>query len=245
MNRMTVVAVLVLGSLSARGDGLSDLRAALGSFGARDEVRTAVTIETHSQSGDDDSPDAGKATFEADHGPQGLRVTYSNDVIARAQQEARAKQTDPEKQTPTRTAIGGVDGTELMDSLDAGSALTRRLANATLVKDQRVTVAGRPVRQLTFKLQPRLSRADAKRVKSLEATLVVNVDAQNVPLSAEVRTKLKAKFLLMSFETEQQESLTFARAGDRLVALRRHQQSSGSGMGQKFQNRTTTTLALK
>jgi hypothetical protein len=245
LNKLVAVAVLVAGSVRVQADGLGDLRSVLASLPARVDVRAAVTIETHSQAGDDDAPDAGKATIEAEHGAQGLRVTYANEVIAVAQQEARAQQNDPEKQTPTRTAISSVDGTELMDSLDAGAALTRRLANAKLVKDARVTASGRNVRQLTLRLEPKLSRSDAKRVKSLESTLVVNLDERNVPLSADVRTKVKARFLLMSFESEQVESLTLARAGDRLVALRRHQQSTGSGMGQKFSNRTTTTLTLR
>jgi hypothetical protein len=213
---------------------------------AREPVRVAFSLETHSRGGDgDDKPSAGKTTFEAEHGADGLRLLYAPDVISRAQQEARVNGSDPEKPTPTRNAMRQIDPEDLIESLDAAAALQRRLDRATLLKDQRITLGGRPVRQLTMSLKPALSKADAKRIKQFDLTLVVNLDADGIPLSAELRQHIKAKFLLMSFQQDQQESWVFGRTGDRLVAVRHHEKASGSGMGQKFESSKVLTLAVR
>lgn len=230
---------------NARADALGDLRASLAKLPAHDAISATIAIETNSRGGSDDPPEIGKATVAAEHGPQGLRVTYAPELIARSQQEAREGEADPERQAPTRTGIARIDATELLESLDSASALARLLESATLVKDQRVNAGGRVLRQVTMNIKPKLSKSDAKRVKSLEVTLVVNLDDNAVPVSAEMRRKLKAKFLLMTFENETHRAWTFARAGDRLVALRHVEKSSGSGMGQKFENTQTLTVTVK
>jgi hypothetical protein len=129
--------------------------------------------------------------------------------------------------------------------LDGASELARRLTNATLQKDQRVAVAGRPARQLTFAVKPNLSKADAKHIKSAEMTLVVTTDAENVPMSADLRGSIKAKFLLMTFEQKFHRTWSYARAGDRLVAVQHREEQSGSGMGQNFSGWTATSVALR
>jgi hypothetical protein len=240
---MTMAFLLAAGT--ARADALGDLRAALGRLGARDAVQATVTIDTSSRDGDDGRPEVGKATFEVEHGPRGLRLTYAPELIARAQQEARLNELDPEKPTPARTGMRRIDAADLMEALDAGSAMARRLETATLIREQRVTLGGRSVRQLTLKLQPRLSKSEAKRIKNYELTLIVPIDDDGVPLRAEMRQKVKAKFLLMTFEQNGNQTWVFARTGDRLVAVRHEDRSSGSGMGQKFENHEVMTLALK
>jgi hypothetical protein len=236
---------LLLVAPAVYADGLADLRASLARMGAREPVRVAVSLETHSRGGEDEKPDSGKATFEVEHGADGLRLIYAPDVVTRAQQEARANGADPEKPTPTRTAMRQVDPADLIELLDAAASLTRRLDRATLVKDQRITVGGKPVRQLTLSLRPSLSKADAKRVKSFELTLIVNIDGDGIPLSAELRQSMKAKFLLISFEQNQQEIWVFGRTGDRLMAVRHHHKATGSGMGQKFESNKLMTLAVR
>ncbi|HEV2722602.1 MAG TPA: hypothetical protein VG323_21445, partial [Thermoanaerobaculia bacterium] len=78
----------------------------------------------------------------------------------------------------------------------------------------------------------------------VEMTLVVTADAENVPLSAEIRGAVKAKFLLLSFEQKFHESWSYARAADRLVAVQHREQQSGSGLGQHFSQWTATSVAV-
>ncbi|HXG58320.1 MAG TPA: hypothetical protein VNL91_04815 [Thermoanaerobaculia bacterium] len=242
---LTIATVLLLSSASARADALTDLRGALAKLTARDAIRATITIETVDRGDDDDPPQIGKATFDAEHGPQGLRVTYAPELIARAQQEAREQRANPDKPAPARDGMRRIDPAELIESLDAAGSLIRLLDSAALVKEQRTSASGRSLQQLTMKITPKLSKSNAKHVRNLEVTLVLNIGEDGVPVSADLHEKVKAKFLLMSFESETHRTWAFARHGDRLVALRRIETSTGSGMGQKFENRQTLTVSPK
>jgi hypothetical protein len=237
--------LLILLAASARADGLADLRAALARFPAQSTLRAAVTLERHQENDESKTPDHGKVAVEVEAGGEGLRITFANDVIARAQAESRAQEVDPEKKTPTAMALHDVEATQLVDLLDGAGTLARRLVNATLQKDVRVAVAGRPARQLTFAVQPKLSKAEAKHVKSAEMSLVVTTDAENVPLAAELHGSFKAKFLLLTFEQKLHETWSYGRAGDRLVAVQHREEQSGSGLGQNFSAWTATTIAIR
>jgi hypothetical protein len=241
----TMLAVLLFAAASARADGFGDLRAALARFPAQSTIRAAVTLEKHQENDEHKTPEHGKVSIDVESGAEGLRVTYANELVARAQAEARAEEADPEKTTPIATALRSIDAPQLVGVLDGAGTLARRLTNATLQKDQRVAVAGRPARQLTFAVQPKFSKADAKHIKSAEMTLVVTTDAENVPMSAELRGSVKAKFFLMSFEQKFHETWSYARAGDRLVAVQHREEHSGSGMGQNFSGWTATAVALR
>jgi len=240
-----MLAVMMLAAASARADGLADLRAALAKFPAQSPLRAAVTLERQQQDDEHPAPEHAKATVEVEAGAEGLRVVYANDVVARAQAEIRAQEADPEKQTPTASALREFRALDLAGVLDGAAALARALTNATLQKDARVAIGGHPARQLTFAVKPKFSKADAKHIKNAEATLVVTTDAENVPLSADLRGSVKAKFLLMTFEQKTHETWSYARAGDRLVAVQHREDQSGSGMGQNFSGWTATSVVLR
>ncbi|HKS22047.1 MAG TPA: hypothetical protein VJZ76_04565 [Thermoanaerobaculia bacterium] len=240
-----VLAILLFAAASARADGLGDLRAALARFPAQSTIRAAVTLEKHQEDDEHKTPEHGKVTVDVESGAEGLRVTYANELVARAQAEARAAEADAEKTTPVATALRSIDAPQLVAALDGAGDLARTLMNATLQKDQRIAVAGRPARQLTFALKPNLSKADAKHVKSAEMTLVVTADAENVPTSAELHGAVKAKFFLISFEQKFHRTWAYARAGDRLVAVQHREEQSGSGMGQNFSGWTATSVTVR
>jgi len=241
----TTMLVMLFAAATARADGLSDLRAALARFPAQSTIRAAVTLEKHQENDEHKMPEHGKVTVDVESGAEGLRVTYANELVTRAQTEVRAAEADPEKTTPVATALRSIDAPQLVGVLDGAGTLARRLTNATLQKDQRIAVGGRPGRQLTFAVQPKFSKADAKHIKSAEMTLVVTTDAESVPISAELRGSVKAKFLLIGFEQKFHETWSYARAADRLVAVQHREEQSGSGMGQNFSGWTSTSVALR
>jgi hypothetical protein len=242
---MKLMLALMFAAATARADGLADLRAALAKFPAHSPVRAAVTLERHQQDDEHPSPEHGKVAVEAEAGAEGLRVIYGSDVIARAQAEERAEEADPEKKTPTATALRSIDAPQLVAALDAAAALALRLTNAKLDGDKRIAVAGKPARELTFAVPPKFSKADAKHIKNAEAWLVVVVDAENTPLTAVLRGSVKAKFLLMSFEQKFHQTWVYARSGDRLIAKEHREEQSGSGFGQNFSSWTATSVALR
>lgn len=239
---MKMMLALLFAATAAHADGLADLRAALARFPAQSPLRAAVTLEKHQQDDEHAAPVHGKATVDVEASPEGLRVMYANDVIARAEAEERAEEADPEKKTPTATALHSIEAPQLVAALDAAGALARRLTNAKLESDKRVAVAGKPARELTFAVQPKLSKADAKHVKSVDMKLIVVVDGDNAPLTAVLNGAVKAKFLLLSFEQTSHETWVYARNGDRLIAREHREEQSGSGLGQHFSQWTATSV---
>ena len=76
-------------------------------------------------------------------------------------------------------------------------------------------------------------------------SLIVNLGADGIPISAESTHTVKARFFLVTFEETGTDSWTFGGFGDHLVALRHIKTQSGSGMGQKLAVSTTTTITVR
>lgn len=237
--------LLFFAAATASADGLADLRAALARFPAQSPLHATVTFEKHHQDNDHPTPEHGKVSVDVESGADGVRVLYASDVVARAQAEDRAQQADPEKQAPTAYALRDIRVLKLVDALNAAGALARTLTNATLQKDQRITVAGRPLRQLTFLVKPAFSKADAQHVTKAEMTLVVIADSENVPVSAEFNRSVKARFMLIGFEQTMHVTWMYTRAADRLVAVQYREEQAAAGLGQNFSEWTATGVLIR
>ncbi len=242
----TLFLTFALAATTLHADGTVDLRAALAKFPGHDPLRATIAIESEDRSDDADAkPEPGRGSIEVNKGADGLHVTYAPDVIGRAEEEARANENDPEKPTPTVRALRELDAVTIMEVLDAAGVLSRYLDNAKLQKDVSLPNNGKPYRQLTFAVQPKLSKSDAKHVKTATMTLVVNLGADGIPFSAEMKKYIKIKILLISVEQNAQEIWTFGRAGDNLIATRHHETQSGSGFGQKVSGTKTMTVVVR
>jgi hypothetical protein len=243
MKTRLLLLALTLTAATAHADGLTDLRATLARLPGRELLRATVSLQSEARQEEDADarPEPGRGAVDVEHGAGGLHVVYAPDVTARAQQETRTNALDPEKPTPTVRALRDLDAITIVEAVDAASVLARLLDNARLTKDAKLPNG----RQLTFSIKPRLAKSEAKHVKSIDMTLVVNLRPDGIPLSAESTYTLKAKFFLMSFEQSSRNNWTFGTAGDHLVALRHQRQQSGSGMGQKFSESATTTVAVR
>ncbi|NTV76041.1 MAG: hypothetical protein HGA66_17780 [Holophaga sp.] len=171
------------------------------------------------------------------------QITKRN--ITAAEQEARLRTEDPEKTTPTREAMAGLDALSLQNYFDPGPQLLQDLDKATLLEERPDTLDGRSLKLLSLKLEPRLGARDRKYVKELDATAKVWVDAEGLPVAAETRVKVRGKALLViSFSSEQHDAYRFARVNGRLVTVHHLHESSGSGGGESGQSRRVTTLAF-
>jgi len=228
-------------------NGLEALKTQLRRPAAADTLKASVEMQTWSRRGDEKKPTVtqGKATAWAESGPQGLRLAWSREVLSQALQEARAHTEDPEKTTPTREAMAGLDPLTLQDYFDPTPQLLRELDQATLVEERPDTLDGRALRLLSLKLEPRMAARDKKYIKELEATAKVWLDGDGQPVAAETRVKVRGKALLViSFSSEQADTYRFARVNGHLVTVRHLHESSGSGGGESGQSRKVATLVF-
>jgi len=243
---MRLVLCLCLAAvLPLRADSLADLKARLRALNGSESLKASVDYQIWSRSGDVKKPviTQGKVTAWVEEGPQGLKIFWGRDLIQKAIQEARLQNTDPEKTTPTRRAMGSLGALDLEEYFNSGEKLLQDLEQATLVEEKSDTLDGKLVRLLSFKLEPRMSKQQRKYVKELDATAKLWVDKDGVPVGAEQNVKVKGKALLViSFQSEQHDEFRFARIGERLVTVSHIHEDSGSGGGESGASKQVTTL---
>lgn len=238
---------LLLACALAQADTLGDLKSALAKLNGQDPVKANITYQFWSKQGDDKKPviSEGKATSQAEDGPQGLKLTWSRNLIQTAAQEARAKVQDPEKKTPTRRAIEGLKAVAVSEYLNGSDELIRTLDQAQLIDEKTETWQGKPARLLNLKLTPRMGEQEKKYVKELEATAKLWVGADGLPLAIQSSVRVKGRALLViTFEQSQKEEYHFARSGNRLIVVQHVSETSGSGGGEKGQTKAVVNLSL-
>lgn len=229
----------------ARADALTDLRATLTQLAATTPVHGTFEVNSSNVNSDEDHPFAGKATVAFESNETGLRLIYPRALVDQATQEARMEAQDPNRQTPTRDGTNRVHTLTVAERLDAAAALTTELLTAQLVQTKPGMYKGKAARVVTLKLNPKMSKGASKHMKSLDATLTVYLGDDGVPLGADRTVVAKASFLLMTFQSDQKQSWTYARTGDRLVAMRYEESVKSDGFGQHNSSTVTETIRLE
>lgn len=243
--RFHVSLFVLLVPVVAAADGLTDLRAALGRLAATTAVHGTLDVTSTSRSNEDDKAEDGKASVGFEIGDGGLHIIYPRAMLVQATQEARAEARDPERSTPVRSGASHVRPLHVAELLDGAAALSVLLESAQFLQMKPANLGGRPARLLSFKLTPKLSKSDSKHVKKLDGALSVWVGDDGTPLAAEASTTVKASFLLISFEADQKKSWTYARNGDRLVAIRYEANDKSDGLGQHSTSRILEVVRLE
>jgi hypothetical protein len=227
-------------------DPIATLVGALARLPATTPVRARVEHRvTFLQGNEEQEPPVGTATATVSSGPEGLRITWSPSLLARADAEDRARISNPEAPAPTRDAVSDLRTLALARSLDAVPEMLAALSEATLLEDKVEPFEGTPTRVLLVQVKPAIAARDRKYVNDVEATARIWLGPDGVPLAAERRVLLKGRiFLIITFEVEQKESLRFGRSRDRLVVVRNESDFRSEGPGERRDRRAVTTLML-
>jgi len=243
--RLHVLSFVLLVPVAAAADGLTDLRLTLSRLAATTPVHGTLDVTSTVRSSEEEKPNDGKASVGFEIGEQGLHIIYPRAMLTQATQEARAEARDPERTTPVRSGASHIRPIHVAELLDGAAALSVVLESAQFVQARPATFSGRPAHLLSFKLAPKMSKSESKHVKKLEGALSVWVGDDGTPLAAERSISVKASFLLMGFESEQKQSWTYARNGDRLVVVRYEANEKSDGMGQHSTTHTLEVVRLE
>ncbi len=227
-------------------DPVAQLVGVLARLPATTPVRARVEHRvTFTQGDEEQAPPAGTATAIASSGPEGLRITWSPSLLARAEAEERERLQNPDAFTPTRDAVSDLRTLALARAFDAVPEMLRSLHEARVLEDEVEPFEGAPTRVLLLQVKPAIASRDRKYVRDVEATARIWLGPDGVPLAADRRVLLKGRiFLVITFEIEQKESLRFGRSGDRLVVLRQESDNRSSGAGERRDRLAVTTLSL-
>jgi hypothetical protein len=241
------LGLALAGAAPARADGLADLTAALQRLQATSTpLRAQADLKTWHRIGD--GRDATEAQAEAavgvEDGPRGLQVLYGRELLGRLDEERHARALDPQAKTPTLDAMSALDVNEVLPVAASALSLQRRIERARFVGEKAQVWNGRPARLLSFAASiETLNDRERKYVKQFDAGLDVWIGADGTPLASREHLQFTGRaYVVVSFQFSQQEDMTFAVAGDRLVATRRETHSLNSGMGDRDERRTTMTL---
>lgn len=248
MTRLPIVplSALLLSAIPAFADTTTDLQAVLRRFTGKEAIRASVELQVHNESKDQSTAPSrqGRVGFVLEEDASGFRLTYPRTIVSVAKQEALAKQLDPEKHTPTRTAMAAVNELEMIDSLNVASLFLRDLEGAKLVSATQSSYGGRPARLLRYQLRPTLAAPERRRIKAADLFLNLWLDSEGVPVGAEKHSRYKASFVIVSFENVRKETWQLSQYRDRLIASRQNEENRASGLGQNFINRTAIAITI-
>ncbi|MCU6432492.1 hypothetical protein LPB67_01705 [Undibacterium sp. Jales W-56] len=256
VNRISKISSLAIlwttlcaSSTLAHADGLSDLKAALARLQGPAAVKAVLEAKTWSKQGEgkDAEEKNGVANVFIEEGQRGLHIHYSKELLAKLDTEELAKEKDPKVKTPTLSALKEINSSELRPLIYAAGSLSRAVEKANFKSEKVDTFNGKPARLLSFDLSiDKISEKDRKYVKKYEGKLDIWVAADGTPLASRQHESVSGRaFVVISFESTNDDDQIYAQVGERLVTTRRESKSSGSGAGERGESRTVKTLQLQ
>jgi hypothetical protein len=244
---MRITLLLFLFSSLLHADTLSDLKQRLTTLNGATPVAAKVDYEFSNEEGDDFSVKTeGRASARVEDGVDGITITWTRDLIAQVEEEARDQGGAGVKKPGARRAVGAIGPMMAHDHLDAAAGLLRTLSQAELLEERRDTWEGQPATLLVMKVTPKLNAQARKYLKELTVTGRLWIGADGLPLAAEMKQFQKGRaFLVITFEATERQEFRYATVGDRLVVLRHAKENQGSGAGQHSRSKDLTTVQLK
>jgi hypothetical protein len=240
-------SILVLSlALPLSANGLDELRAALQRLAGGEPVKATLEHSFWRQTTDDKKPTVsqGKISAQLEDGPQGLKVIWAKPTLQQAGKELAAQEREPERGTPTRTALRNVDPLETSEALNHAEALLRDLAQAQVTEEKAEPWQGHPAKLLVLKLTPRIPENQKKYMKELKVEGRVWVGSDGLPLAFSSSVAYKGSRLFISFEGGNSQELQFARVGNRLVVTRATSEDRNAGFGASQQTKKTTIITV-
>ena len=244
MHKLFATALLGLG-LNASADTLTDFKAALQRLQGDTPLKGQISVksETRSNEGKDDAEtEQGQAALPFEDGQPGLRLQYPQPLLSRAQAERQARDSNPKAAAPTHNGLRELDYSAVRELTRPAEVLARHVARGSFKGERSDTWQGKPAKVLSFELP--MGKPN-KYVKSFENLLEVWIGNDGLPLAARSRHKVSGRAMMVfSFEQQGEDEWQFNVVGDRLVAVRKSSQSSGSGGGEKGVTKRDYTLSL-
>lgn len=246
MMRLLMVMTALLACMTARADGLADLKAALARASASTPLRATLDTRTWRKLGEGQDADesSGRASVHAEDGPKGLETAYPRELTARVDAELRARAREPNSKTPTLGALEELQLRDLLVHASAAPVIQRMIERGQLKSERGASHQGKPARLLTFDIPiSTLSSRDRKYAKEFKSSLELWIGADGMPLASRLQQTVGGRaFVVVSFASSYQEECQYALSGDRLLTLRRETRSSTAGAGEKEERKVVTTL---
>lgn len=242
MQWRTLIAVLALGPAAAGAAQLTDLRTRLAALGGNEAINATLDVTQHAHS--DKSTTPAHVTLGIHDGDAGLELTFSPQLLQRAERESQAHAKNPDLPTPTRRLLDQVTPLEIGKLLHYSTWLSRTLENAKLTASRNDSLDGKSVQLLVFDVPGQLSTKDKDDISHFAAKLKVWLSEDGTPLACEQSYQYSGRKFFIGFKGSESESARLAVVGSRLVAVSRTRHDTFSGFGQDNDTSMTTALTL-
>jgi hypothetical protein len=241
---LALATTLTLLSPPARADGLADLKAALVRLQGSSPVKGQFELSLQRRQGEGADAEESQAQLSVtlEDGPQGLQVLFGRELLARIEAEQRAVADNPKAKTFTLNALNELQVSDLKRVIAAASTLARTLQAAHFKEEKPEAWNGKPARLLSFEMPlDKLPERQRKYVKQFDASFEVWIAADGTPLASRVRQRVSGRaFVVVSFQSNNDEDRVYGVVGDRLVMLQQETRTTASGAGEKDDRKLTT-----
>lgn len=244
--RMKAVLALLLSAPTLFGDGLADVRGALGRLPGNEPIRATYELErkiNHKGKLTNDKF-VGKASVQIEGEGGTFRVVYPKSLLDQIDREQQAKAKNPSTETPTIAALGEIGAVGTSNAIDFAPAMLRMLEGSKIISDGTGTWGGKSVRVLVLRASDKLDKDSAGRVKIMENRLTLWLGTDSIPLAAEHYMTSKFSFLIFKGETKAKKSWHFAHVADRLVRNRHELTERGHITFQDFSEDMVATVRV-
>lgn len=228
-----LLCCLVISSSRVMADGLSDFRNALKQLQATDPVALDVAYKLFGRSGERDEliEREGLINLMLEDGAQGLRASYSQDLIALLHEEEQAKIIDENVKNSALNAVGEFNFWEWRELLYPAAQMELMLGKYNFVSEKMDAYEGRPARLLTFSMpQEKIDKEFRKYVKKYKNHLKIWIDDKGVPLASQLNEKGSGRiFIVIGFTFKNAIRMEYQQHGQRLITVLRELQDESSG----------------
>ncbi len=225
-------------------DALPDLRSVLQRYSAKAQFVVTAAVQVNGDSQGVAGARSGATNFGVESGPAGLMIRVPPAALEAAESEAEEKKRNPEKSTPTRTAMVALTIFDVVDTLDSAAMLLNDLNQATLVSQTAATRGGKLATLLRIKVKPTLA-GTSRFVKEPKIELRVWIDGNGIPIAGERDSNYSASFVVVSASNVRKERWEFAVAGDRLYAAHSDEENRASAVGRNIVSSRSVTYVPK
>jgi hypothetical protein len=230
-------------------DGLTDLRTALTRLHGQTPLKALLEINSWRRQGEGKEliEDHGQAKVSFEDGDRGLQVLFSKDMLSRMDSEEREKLKNPNAKTPTLFGLREIESAELPPMISATEALSRMMDEAVFKSEKEDSYNGKPARLLRFQFGiEKLSERDRKYVKQFENNFDIWIDANGIPLASRMHQNASGRaFIVVGFESTNDEECVYGHFGDRLVTVRKESKSSSTGAGERGEIKVVKALQIQ
>lgn len=209
-------------------------------------LHAQIEIKTRRSDGESDKQKRsdGNSSVTVVSGPGGLALNWSSDQIQQSRKAAWEKSAHPDAANSNVATLTALEANDALNLLDAADPLRRSLEHATLLEDKRESYKGRGVRLLVIRIDLRLGEEGRKALKSCDAILKLWLDVEDHPLAMDRDIQMKFSKFFLSYWVHEHDAREFKVAAGRLIVTHSIHDSTGSGLGHREENQTTTNVSL-